>query len=152
MTAGGVNYCIDTSGWLDGWRRYYPIATFKSVWVEVEQLILAGRVSWPEEVSIEILDTDLKHWLKPHASNEITTATLWNSAQQIQQQFNPDLHSKGINGADAFVIAAAQAGALCVVTGEVPGQGRPKIPNICDTLGITTFTFLGMIQNEGWTF
>jgi hypothetical protein len=52
-------YCIDTSAWLDGWTRYYPITTFPSLWDKIEALIVDGRILWAEEVAHEILDQDL---------------------------------------------------------------------------------------------
>ena len=145
-------YCIDTSAWLDGWTRYYPIATFPSLWDRIEALILSGRILWAEEVAHEILDRDLKDWLNPHAAAVIETATIWHPAQTILQRFNPDLHQRGIGGADPFVIAAAEAHSLLVVTGEKSSAGRPKIPDVCDSLSIQHSSFLRMLQREGWQF
>ena len=152
MTAPPRRYCLDTSAWLDGWRRYYPITTFPSLWHRVGDLILAGRLFWTEEVAAEILDDDLLDWLAPHSASVVATAAIWSSAQAIQQQFNAELHEKGIVGADAFVIAAAQVHSLLVVTGEKRSAGRPKMPDVCDRLDIQHMSFLRMIQREGWTF
>ena len=146
------SYCLDTSAWLDGWKRNYPIETFPTVWDRVDDLIRAGRLFWAEEVDLEILDQDLKGWLAPHASAVIETALIWHSAQIIQQGFNSDLHEKGIFGADSFVIAAAQFRSLLVVTGEKRSTGRPKIPDVCDQMGIQHMSFLRMLQQEGWRF
>ncbi len=146
------SYCFDTSAWLDGWRRYYPIATFPSLWDRVEALIVAGRVFWAEEVAHEIRDQDLRDWLDPHAEAVIETAALWGPAQSILQRFHADFHVRGIIGADPFVIAAAQSRSLLVVTGEKGSSGRPKIPDVCDRLNIQHMTFLRMLQQEGWQF
>jgi hypothetical protein len=145
-------YCLDTSAWLDGWRRYYPIHTFPSLWDRVEDLIRSGRLHWAEEVAHEILDHDLTTWLTPHVSAVIQTAAIWNQAQTILRTYNPDLHEKGILDADPFVIAAAQTQSLVVVTGELSSSGRPKIPDVCDQLKIGRMSFLQMIQQEGWKF
>jgi hypothetical protein len=82
----------------------------------------------------------------------VTTATIWSSAQAILRRFNPDLHQRGIGGADPFVIAAAQAQSLFVVTGEKSSSGRPKIPDVCDSLNVPHLNFLRMLQREGWRF
>ena len=145
-------YCIDTSAWLDGWTRYYPIATFPSLWDKIEALIRSGRILWAEEVAREILDQDLSGWLNPHPAAVIETATIWFPAQAILRSFNPDLHQRGIVGADPFVIAAAQAQSLLVVTGEKSSTGRPKIPDVCDSLNVQHLSFLRMLQREGWRF
>lgn len=113
---------------------------------------MAGRILWAEEVALEILDQDLRDWLKPHASAVIETAAIWSSAQTILQRFNAEYHIKGIVGADPFVIAAAQAQSLLVVTGEKSSTGRPKIPDVCDRLNIQHLNFLRMLQQEGWQF
>ena len=152
MEADLPRYCLDTSAWLDGWNRYYPIETFPSVWDRVQSLVEAGRIFWAEEVAIEILDKDLKIWLAPHASAVVETAIIWESAQAIQRSFNADLHVKGIYGADSFVIAAAQFRSLVVVTGEKRSTGRPKIPDVCDQIRIQHLSFLKMLQQEGWRF
>ena len=96
MGADPPSYCLDTSAWLDGWKRYYPIETFPTIWDRVEGLIQAGRLFWAEEVALEILDQDLKTWLTPHASAVIETAVIWSPAQTLQQRFNADLHEKEI--------------------------------------------------------
>jgi hypothetical protein len=115
-------------------------------------LILSGRILWSEEVAHEVLDRDLRAWLSPHADAVIETAVIWQAAQTILQRFNPDLHRRGIGGADPFVVAAAQAQSLLVVTGEKSSTGRPKIPDVCDALNIEHVTFLRMLQREGWRF
>lgn len=152
MSVGQPRYCLDTSAWLDGWNRYYPIATFPSVWGRIADLIRVGRGFWAEEVANEILDQDLVTWLAPHVSAVIATAEIWAPAQGIQQGFNADLHIKGIRGADAFVVAAAQSHNLLVVTGERSSAGRPKIPDVCEALNIQHMSFLRMLQQEGWQF
>lgn len=153
MIDGGVRYCLDTSAWIDGWRRYYPIATFPSVWRRIGQLVDAGRLLWVDEVANEMLDPDLNEWLLPHAAGMMETdADIWNEASRLQKLYNPDLHPNGITGADAFIIAASRIHALQVVTGEKTGHGRPRIPNICTLLNLPWGSFLSMMQQEQWTF
>jgi hypothetical protein len=115
-------------------------------------LIVSGRIFWAEEVGHEIRDHDLRAWLSPHGAAIIETATIWHPAQTILQRFNPALRQRGIGGADPFVIAAAQARSLLVVTGEKGSSGRPKIPDVCDSLNIQHLSFLRMLQREGWRF
>lgn len=37
-------YCVDTSGWLDGWQRHYPKDVFPSLWTKLDELIINGEV------------------------------------------------------------------------------------------------------------
>ncbi len=40
-----MTYCVDTSGWLDGWERHYPPDVFPSLWTTLDELIGAGAVA-----------------------------------------------------------------------------------------------------------
>jgi hypothetical protein len=61
---------------------------------------------------------------------------------------------KGRNRADPFVIAVAQLRSATVVTGEGSDgtTNRPKIPYVCDDLGVGCFRFLDVIKAENWVF
>lgn len=152
MTASEPAYCFDTSAWLDGWVRHYSMENFPSVWDRIADLLRSGRGWWTEEVTAEIKEVDLIEWLKPHGAAVIPTSDVWTEASALQQRFNHELSPKGITGADPFVIAAARINALWVVTGEKPSTGRPKIPDVCNELGIRYTSLADMIRKEGWTF
>ena len=60
---------------------------------------------------------------------------------------------KGRNGADPFVIALAVARDGVVVTEEYKGSlASPKIPVVCEALGVRCMTTVEFIQDQGWTF
>ena len=61
---------------------------------------------------------------------------------------------KGRNRADPFVIAVAQIRGAIVVTGEGSDgtANRPKIPYVCNRLGLTCIRFLDVVRAEGWRF
>ena len=61
-----MKYCIDTSGWLDGWERDYPIDVFPSMWEMIDELIDKGELVSSEEVYVEVekKSDGLHPWLK----------------------------------------------------------------------------------------
>jgi len=60
---------------------------------------------------------------------------------------------KGRNGADPFVIALAVARDGVVVTEEYKGSlASPKIPVVCEALGVRCITTVEFVQDQGWTF
>ncbi len=62
---------------------------------------------------------------------------------------------KGKSGGDPFVIAQALAGSppLVVVTQEAGGSvDRPRIPFVCDQVGVRHIDLLTLIEEEDWVF
>jgi hypothetical protein len=59
----------------------------------------------------------------------------------------------GHSGADPFVIALARARGGVVVTEETlsGNLNRPRIPDVCDTMGVTRLNLIGFVQ-QGWRF
>jgi hypothetical protein len=51
-------FCVDTSAWLDGWRRYYPRDVFQTLWANIEALVDSGEILASEEVYVEIAKKD----------------------------------------------------------------------------------------------
>ena len=148
-------YCVDTSGILDGFRSY-PLVNMPSLWKRVDGLIDGGQLF----ATIEVL-----HELRQKADD----AAAWASARPVMfvpldeaiqlevrnilQRF-PRLmmQMKKRNAADPWVIALAALRGATVVTGEFGGTDqRPKIPYVCDQLGIGCLTFVAMIQEEKWS-
>jgi Domain of unknown function (DUF4411) len=61
---------------------------------------------------------------------------------------------KGTYGADPFVIALAKVEDLIVVTGEraTNNLNKPKIPDVCNDMGIECINILDLMRREGWRF
>ena len=59
-------YCVNTSGWLDGWQRHYPPDVFPSLWSKLDELIKNGEIISSEEVYIELerKSDELHDWVK----------------------------------------------------------------------------------------
>jgi hypothetical protein len=150
-------FCVDTSGWLDGWRRYYPRDVFPSLWQNVEERVKKGDIISSEEVYVEVQkkDDDLHEWMKQRKSMLIA------ANESIQRRVAEVLATyprlvdtlKGRSQADPFVIATAVETESIVVTGESVGTAtKPRIPFVCQQLGIRCITFLDMIRELKLTY
>ena len=153
----GLVYCADTSAILEGRRRSYPPELFPQLWKNMEALIAAGRLVAPEEVRIELAvkDDETFAWAKgqsglfvPFDIEQMRETTL------IANRFRRFVDNPKVrNRADPFVIALAKARGYTVVTQEKPGSpDSPKIPFVCDSIGVPYVRFLDIIRREQWRF
>jgi hypothetical protein len=160
MTTQAVIYCIDASAFIDGWRRYYPPDVLPSLWSRIGDLAEEGRIKTPEEVRLELRRgaDELFAWVGNYdqmfmlATEEIQTRVsgIVNSFPNFLPERSPD----GV-WADPYVIAVAQEHNGIVVTGEKPADANarhPKIPNICNALGIMCVSLLDLMRRENWRF
>ncbi|MEN3370303.1 MAG: hypothetical protein V7609_2446 [Verrucomicrobiota bacterium] len=150
-------FCVDSSGWLDGWTRNYPRDVFQTLWQRIEELIAAGEVITSEEVYVELAkkDDDLHAWI--HARKSMLVPPEEKIQQKVAELLGkyPRLVDtlKGRSQADPFVIATAIERGAVVVTGELMGSAtKPRIPFVCQSEGIRCITFLEMIRELKLTF
>lgn len=153
-------FCIDTSAWLDGWVRDYPPDVFPSLWERLDAEVLLGTLRCSEEVYVELekKDDGMHDWLKERKSilvpideriQEVVLSLLLEHPRLV------DTH-KGRSQADPFVIATAvcMGSDAVVVTGE-KRRGNltiPKIPDVCDAMGVRSMTFLEMLRELEFKF
>ena len=153
-----MKYCIDTSALLDGWIRWDPPDTFRTLWNNIEDLIDKGIIVAPEEVLTELAkkDDDVHRWAKknktmflfPVEDIQLTTTEVLSRYPRLVDS------RKDRSQADPFVIAVARVHNLAVITEEKrPGtEDRPTIPVVCAHFGIKYMRLLDMIRNQGWKF
>lgn len=159
MSSALFSYCVDTSALIDGVERYYPIASFPALWDRIDDLVQAGRFFLSEEVWEEVKSKDekAKRWVEPRLP-EIVVPTDAAVALAVKAILDPyELmvkNMKGRNRADPFVIAVAQQRGAVVLTGEANdgSENRPKIPYVCNRLGVPCMRLVDLITNEGWRF
>lgn len=152
-------YCVDTSGWLDGWQRYYPPDVFPSLWAKLDELIAAGEIVSSEEVYVELerKADDLHDWVKARKQMLVPlTEGVQQLAAGLLSEFPRLVDTlRGRSKADPFVIATAlEIDGAVVVTGEI-ATGRidkPRIPDVCQAKGIGCISFLQMIRDLKLTF
>ena len=152
-------YCVDTSALIDGLERYYPEENFPGLWERIDALIEDGRFRLSEEVWEELQQKDerAKEWAQPRLDKLMvpTDHAVIASTQSVLRAHELLVKNmKGRNRADPFVIGLARVLGATVVTGE-GGDGnarRPKIPYVCEQLGLTCIRFLDVVRAEGWRF
>ena len=152
-------YCVDTSALIDGLERYYPEEHFPALWERVDELAAAGRFFISEEVWEEVKQKDerAQEWVQPRLAELVvrTDQAVVTATQQVLRGHELLVKNmKGRNRADPFVIAVAQIRGAIVVTGEGSDgtANRPKIPYVCNRLGLTCIRFLDVVRAEGWRF
>ncbi len=151
-------YSVDTSALIDGLERYYPEDAFPALWQRVEELIGQGRFFVSEEVweEVQAKDAVVKTWCQGRKDGLVVPTDVA-VAQEVQRILVDHerlvMNMKGRNRADPFVVAVAVMKKAVVVTGETHGTAdRPKIPYVCQQLGIECIGFLDLIKLEGWKF
>ena len=150
-------YCIDTSSLIAAWIERYPPEHFGSFWTSVDDLITEGRLISSTEVEEEIVrqDDGLKAWCDDHPElflaidhdQQVGVTKILKKYPQLTKAFPTR------NRADPWVIALAQLKDATVITEEGPGTTKkPKIPFVCEDLGIPCVGLVEMIRVEGWDF
>lgn len=159
MSGAGRKYAVDTSALIDGLERYYPVEAFPGLWQKVDDLIAEGRFFMSDEVWEEATakDAAVKAWCDGRRDAVVipTDAAVATEVQRVLTNHERlVMNLKNRNRADPFVIAVASLQGGVVVTGEGADgtENRPKIPYVCQKLGIECIRFLELIKLEGWTF
>jgi hypothetical protein len=151
-------YCIDTSSIFVWFVDTYPPTIFPGLVTRIEELIAVGRLRAPKAVFDEIRPGDDCHtWARAQTELflEETVAVQRIVRRLMATHHDPVRPTKGINGADPFVIALARDGGAhwSVVADEHPGsRENRKIPFVCNAEGVRCLTFQQMMRAEGWQF
>lgn len=153
-----MKYSVDTSAIIEGWIRDFPPDVAPHAWIQIEESIDDGVLVASEEVLIELEKKhdkvyewacQRKHMFVPtdEKIQEAVKSILRNHKKLIDTR-------KNRSGADPFVIALAVVKRLIVVTAENPSGNpeKPKIPNVCEALGIRWLNMVGLFREEGWHF
>ena len=141
-------YCLDANVLIQAWQKYYSPKFCPGYWDVLNGLGSQGRISLAEEVFNEITRTedDLCEWLK---ASKITVKSIDEKVTKCLQDIyaKDPIHktlvdnTKARSLADPWVIAHAISDGAIVVTKEEKvtalNSNRIKIPNVCDTMGVT---------------
>ena len=151
-------YCVDTSGWLDGWQRHYPPDVFPSMWTKLDVLVNSGEILSSEEVYLELKkkSDELHDWIQARKQMLVPLdEPIQLRAAGLLSEFPRLVDTlRGRSKADPFVIATAMERGAVVVTGE-PLTGKldkPRIPDVCQVKKIRCITFLEMIRELKLSF
>ena len=150
-------------------NSYYPIDMVPEFWSWLAYYGEAGEIRMPIETFEEVAggswrEDPLKEWLHEHKTailldEEVDQALV---RRVIVRGYAPDLNDVELEelGRDPFLIAyvLARPADRLVVTTEVsaPAKQRAnrKIPDVCDTLGVTSCNTFAMLRelnfSTGW--
>ena len=153
-------YIVDTSAFVDWWVRYYPPEILPSLKLRIEDLVTKGGLKSSTSVlgELEKQDDSLAKWAKSNKAKIFVedSETVQKLAIELNNKYSfPDHRTKGISGADAFVIAHAKIlkTDVSVVSGEREKTiQNPKIPFVCASLGIEHISFTELLKKEAWKF
>ncbi len=160
MTINGkTKYCLDSSAFIDSWRRYHPPKVFPTLWDGLSELVATGQVIVCKEVEKEIMagNDELKAWFKlnkkcvvPYDSKQLAIVSeIVNKYPKVSQY-----HKIRPAHADPFVVALAKAENATVVTWEGPNGSlvNPQIPDLCKEYKIGYVNMVELCEREGWSF
>jgi len=118
---------------------------------------MGGKVIVTEEVfrELERQDDEVYRWVKMRPRLVIPI----DGPIQVEAKRILNAHPKLVNTqknrhqADPFVIALAIVENGTVVSGELPSRNltRPKVPDVCEALGIRHLRLVDMLRREGIT-
>ncbi len=121
-------------------------------------MIVAGHIRCVDEVRSELARRDdaIHDWAKSQTDLFVPlTADVQLAAREVLGA-HPRLVGTGggRNSADPFVIALARARDSVVVTEELLAGNieRPRIPDVCEAMGVRWLNLVRFVQEQSWTF
>ncbi len=130
---------------------------FPAVWTRLGELAGRGDLVATEEVlrELEKQDDDVYRWVKSQQNMVIPIDDLI----QIEVIHIMDAYPKLVNReknrseADPFVIGLARLQNCVVVSAENRRTLKnPKVPDVCDDMGIPHMKLVDVFSQEGWVF
>ena len=151
-------YSCDTSAFLDAWIRHYPPDTFPGVWEQVGSLVARGQILFIDEVVEELgrKDDGAYEWVAARPASIVPIdGPIQDAVTNLLRDHQRMLDTRrNKSGADPFVIALAQVRQCAVLSSEksTGSLRRPKIPDVCDAVGVPCVDPLKMFRAEGLRF
>lgn len=151
-------HSFDTSSLLNGRRDLLPPEVFRSLWVSVEAMVASGEIRAVDVVRDELdrRDDEVSQWARAQPNLFVSLDEDIQRATRAVLTQHPRLMGRGggRNAADPFVIGLARARSGIVVTEEKPSGNlnKPRMPDVCDALGLRWLSLIGFVQAQGWSF
>lgn len=153
-----MTYSVDTSSLIAGFRDRFPYEIVPSFWSrDLPSLVESGELRATEEVreELRVQDDELLAFVADFEGFFVAVdEQIQVAAREILARYPRLLHA-GRSGADPFVIALAMLNDDCTVVCEETRTGRegvPRIPNVCDELGLRCIRLLELVREQGWTY
>lgn len=150
-----MKWCFDTSALIEPWVRHYPPDLFPRVWDALNDLAAKRVIGAPVDVQHELerQSDALCDWSKSldgfFEESDRRTMEIYTDIVNRFQGFLKVNSTK--SGADPVVVAVAAARRIPVVTYETLAKqdAAPKIPNVCNALGIQCVSLVDVLRAEG---
>ena len=123
---------------------------------DIPRLVASGELRATEEVLVELKlqDDQLLAFIADYADDlfvELDEPIQYEVRAILRD--HPRLIHAGRSGADPFVIALAKINNCTVVCEEGRGKkNAPRIPDVCDALGVRCAKFNNLVFEQGWTY
>lgn len=158
-------YIIDASSLIE-MKDKYPEETFPGVWKKMEELYKQGRLLAPFEVREELLDDELKIWVKNKKKMFISPDDKQIKLVKeilLNYPFLAKPEKLGGPNADPWLIALAvklkdenQDDLFCrnkyIIVTEESKAKKTRIPAVAKNYGIDSISLKELFKNEGWKF
>lgn len=150
-------YSFDASSLIEAYHSY-PFDRFPTMWKNLEALIRDGRLKMFELVfDDEVKDEEIQEWFEEKELKPDIRVTIDQVDQNKSRTLMPLLvdPATGDSGGDPWVIALAQDltnGVVVTQEKKSRNPDKPKIPNVCEDLGIECVDLIGLFRKEDWTF
>ena len=151
-------YSLATSAILGMFLRRFPPDVVPSFWTKFDALVGAGGAVCIDQVHAELKkqSDEPEKWVsaRQHMVRGMT-APIFARTQTILRAHYPAAHVNAkMSQADPFVVALAVEEQLIVVSDEqsAPTSKVPKIPDLCQRLGVQHRDVFGLARDQGWKF
>lgn len=157
---------LDANVLITASNRVYPIDMFPEFWEWLAHMAATDAIKMPIEILEEITDggpdeDPLKDWIHDHKNTLVLEEDVDADLVQrvLDEGYGTKLSAVELDeiGRDPFLIAAALAMPVdrYVVTAEVSAPARQrqnrKIPDVCNTLGVTWRDTIRMLRELGFS-
>jgi uncharacterized protein DUF4411 len=150
-------YCLDTSFFINGWRKHWRIDVFPTLWKRLNEEIDGRQIFSCRAVQREIRHQrdDLCEWInnRPHMFEQPTGDHTLQMSEVMSKMQSFAAQGNSLNEADPCVIAHGILGRACVVTDETHEVRRPTkppaLPVACEFFGINWLSPLDFLARIG---
>lgn len=153
-----MGYSVDTSILITCWNVTHNPENHPTFWTNIDILVANGSLLASEEVLVDLAKQDDEVYAWARERHEMFIP-LYAEIQVAVKDILRDYHRlidtrRNRSSSDPWVIALALVQGLTVVTAEKPTRklDKPKIPDVCDALGINCVTINELIREQGWRF
>lgn len=150
-----MRYSVDSSSLIEGFREILPYAILPAFWNrDLPALVAEGELRATEYVlwELEKQDDELLTWVRDLDDLFVPMDEEIQLDVRAVLKDQPRLLRAGRSGADPFVISLARTNGATVVCEERRKPTAPRMPDVCDALGIPCIRLIELVHEQGWSY